>query len=92
MTLPVRAPKTVKRGTTAVVNSAAAALGSCTSVVLGRLHGRSGWRPGFTNQIRPSGRVSAYIKVDDLGRRIYRLRSWDSVVMSKTTFAVVTVR
>lgn len=91
MTLPVRAPKTVKRGTTAVVDSAAGPLGSGAVIVLERLHGRSAWRPVFENYVRPSGRVSTYIKADDLGRHVYRLRSDDSKVMSKT-FSVVTVR
>ncbi|GAB96150.1 hypothetical protein BJY21_003108 [Kineosphaera limosa] len=91
MTLPVQAPKTVKSGSTARVDSAAAPLGPLAKITLERLHGRSAWRPISEGHVRTNGRVSTYIKADALGRHVYRLRSDDSKAISKP-FVVTTVR
>lgn len=89
-TLPIRAPKSVKRGSTAIVSSAAL-LPTWTVITLERLHGRTAWRPVDYSRVRPGGRISSYIVGNALGRHVYRIRNDDSRAMSEP-FAVTTTR
>lgn len=91
LTLPVRAPKTFKRGKKAAVHTSAGALGMTPLIVFERLEGRGEWSIISLGEIRPNGRATAYIRPLELGRHTYRLRSWESTAMSKT-FTVTTVR
>lgn len=89
-TLPVQYPRTVKRGAKALVTSTAP-LSSGTMITLQRLHGRTAWRPVSYSNVRPSSRISSYVKGDTLGRHTYRIRNDDGRAVSKP-FVVSTVR
>lgn len=87
--LPVQYPRTVKRGAKALVTSGAP-LPSGTSITLERLHGRTAWRAVSYSNVRPSNRISSYVKGDALGRYAYRIRNDDGRAVSKP-FVVETI-